>query len=35
MRFRIMYVELKSDFSDKGPAWIGRVSFSRTFQTIY
>ena len=32
---RIMYVELKSGFSDDGPAWIGRVRFSKTGRTIY
>lgn len=26
-RSRIMYVELKSAYSDNGPAWIGRVFF--------
>jgi hypothetical protein len=35
MRSRIMYIELKTGFNDNGPARIGRVSFSRTFQTIY
>ena len=30
-----MYVELKSDQNDKGPAWIGRVRFSKTGKTIY
>jgi hypothetical protein len=29
-----MYVELKSDQSDSGPAWIGRVRFSKTGQTV-
>lgn len=32
---RIMYVELKSDESDSGPAWIGRVRFSKTGLTVY
>jgi hypothetical protein len=32
---RIMYVELKSDQSDRGPAWIGRVRTSKTGSTIY
>ena len=32
---RIMYVELKSDQSDSGPAWIGRVRFSKTGLTVY
>ena len=30
-----MYVELKSGHSDNGPAWIGRVSFSKTGQGVY
>lgn len=30
-----MYVELKSGYSDNGPAWIGRVRFSKTGQTVY
>ncbi len=32
---RIMYIELKSDHNDAGPARIGRVSFSKTGRTIY
>jgi hypothetical protein len=35
MKPRIMYVELKSDQNDRGPAWIGRVSFSRTGRMVY
>jgi hypothetical protein len=35
MSKRLMYVELKSGYSDNGPAWIGLVSFSRTMTTIY
>lgn len=30
-----MYVELKSGYADDGPAWIGRVLFSKTGQTVY
>lgn len=30
-----MYVELKTGYDDNGPARIGRVSFSKTGQTIY
>jgi len=30
-----MYVELKTGYNDNGPAWIGRVTFSKTGQTIY
>src|SRR6266508_3330305 len=32
---RLMYVELKSDRSDRGPAWIGRVRTSKSGRTIY
>lgn len=35
MKTRIMYIELKSGHGDSGPAWIGRVSFSKTGRTIY
>lgn len=35
MNSRIMYVELKSGCRDRGPAWIGRVSFSKTGKTAY
>lgn len=31
----IMYIELKSGYNDNGPAWIGRVTYSKTKQTIY
>ena len=31
----IMYIELKTGFQDNGPAWIGKVKYSRTGQTIY
>jgi hypothetical protein len=31
----LRYVELKSGFSDNGPAWIARVSMSRSGTTIY
>jgi len=30
-----MYVELKTGFSDNGPAWIGKVRFSKTGRTAY
>lgn len=30
-----MYVELKTGYSDNGPARIGRVRFSKTGQTVY
>ncbi len=32
---RIMYVELKTGFGDDGPAWIGKVRFSKTGRTAY
>jgi len=35
MNPEIRYIELKSGFSDDGPAWIGSVSFSRTGRTAY
>jgi len=38
MKPRIMYIELKThdrDHDDNGPAWIGRVTFSKTGKTIY
>lgn len=30
-----MYVEMKTGFNDDGPAWIGRVRFSKTGRTVY
>ena len=35
MQTEIKYLELKSGFSDNGPAWIGLVSFSKSGKTIY
>lgn len=35
MKGKIMYIELKSGFSDNGPAWIGKVEFSKSGQTVY
>ena len=35
MKSRIMYIELKADHNDNGPARIGRVTFSKTGRTIY
>jgi hypothetical protein len=35
VKSRIMYVELKSGHRDDGPAWIGRVTFSKTGRTVY
>ena len=37
MKSEIMYIELKTHpegHTDRGPAWIGRVSFTRTGQTL-
>lgn len=31
----ILYIELKSGYSDDGPAWIGKVKYSKSGQTIY
>ena len=31
----LKYLELKSGYSGNGPAWIGRVSFSKSKSTIY
>ena len=35
MKPQIKYIELKSGYSDNGPAWIGLVQFSKTGRTIY
>ena len=35
MKPQIMYIELKSGFSHNGPAWIAKVNFSKSGQTIY
>ena len=35
MKNEIKYIELKSGYSDNGPAWIGKVKTSRTGNTIY
>ena len=35
MALELRYIELKSGYSDNGPAWIGRVKISRTGNTIY
>jgi len=35
MKAKIRYIELKSGFSDNGPAWIGKVKFSKTGRTVY
>lgn len=35
MEPEIKYIELKSGYNDDGPAWIGKVEFSKTGRTIY
>ena len=35
MKKSLLYVELKSGFSDYGPAWIGNGEFSKSGRTIY
>ncbi|WP_193510780.1 hypothetical protein [Christiangramia fulva] len=35
MRKELKYIELKSGYSDNGPAWIGFVSFSKSGKTLY
>ena len=35
MENKLKYIELKTGFSDNGPAWIGKVEFSKSRQTIY
>ncbi|WP_283680620.1 mannose-1-phosphate guanylyltransferase [Parablautia sp. Marseille-Q6255] len=32
---KLMYIELKTGYSDDGPAWIGYVKTSKTKKTIY
>lgn len=35
MKSRLMYIEKCTDGNHDGPAWIGRVRFSRTGETAY
>jgi hypothetical protein len=35
MKSRLMYVELKTNHSDDGPAWIGKAFFSKTGRLLY
>ncbi len=35
MIHHLMYIELKTGYSDDGPAWIGYVKTSKTKKTIY
>ncbi|MGN0194701.1 MAG: mannose-1-phosphate guanylyltransferase [Pseudoramibacter sp.] len=32
---KLMYIELKTGYSDDGPAWIGYVKTSKTGKTLY
>lgn len=34
-RHEMLYIELKTDQNDRGPAWIGRASLSATGRTVY
>ena len=34
-RTQEMYIELKTGYQHKGPAWIGRVKFSHSGKTVY
>ena len=35
MQNEIRYIELKTGYSDDGPAWIGKVKLSKSGSTIY
>jgi hypothetical protein len=35
MEAKLMYVELKSGYSDDGPAYIGKAFFSKTGKSVY
>lgn len=35
MKTKILYVEHKSGYSDDGPAWIGKGTYSKSGRTIY
>lgn len=32
---QLFYIELKSGYADNGPAWIGRVEFSKSGKSLY
>jgi len=32
---QLYYIELKSGYADNGPAWIGRVEFSKSGKSLY
>jgi hypothetical protein len=33
--FMLKYIELKSEYNDDGPAWIGHVTLSKSGRTVY
>jgi len=35
MKPQIKYIELKTGYTDNGPAWIGKVEFSQSGKTVY
>ena len=35
MQTALRYIELKTGYSDNGPAWIAQVTFSKSGRTIY
>ena len=35
MQSELKYIELKTGYSDDGPAWIAHVAFSKTGRTVY
>ncbi len=35
MKPELKYIELKSEFGDNGPAWIGIAEFSKSGRTVY
>ena len=35
MKIEMRYIELKSGYSDDGPAWIAPVAFSKSGKTVY
>lgn len=35
MKSELKYIELKSGYSDNGPAWIGMVEYSKSGKTVY
>lgn len=35
VKSELKYIELKSGYSDDGPAWIGYVEYSKTGKTVY